>query len=232
MYDTGAVHEKLAPLEESTRAGHYGAILAIVKSEKMKKSLLDHYQEIFDTLRELKKARTAVGERTEKQAANWLTWEEVMAATHDPKLTPIQKLVGALYTLLPPRRNADYLHLQLDSDTGNWYDTKEGALYFTKYKTSATYGKQKIEAPPELKRIIMDYVGSAGLKKNDYFLGNERSATKLTRIVNSIFKKKIGPTMLRHIYLTSKYGEEKEEMRRDAMMMAHSTGMQSDYIIN
>lgn len=231
MYDTKNVHERLAPLEESTRAGYYGAILAIVKSQKMKKSLLDHYQEIFDMMRQLRKARATLGERTARQEENWMTWDEVVAATRCKKLKPLQRLVGALYTLIPPRRNADYLHLQLDSDDGNSYDSNAGVFYFTKYKTADTYGKQEIPAPPELRAIIQDFVRSVGMKKGDYFLGSDRSATKLTRLVNSIFKKKIGPTMLRHIYLTSKYGDKKEEMRRDAMMMAHSTDQQSEYIV-
>ena len=36
--------------------------------------------------------------------------------------------------------------------------------------------------------------------------------------------------MLRHIYLTSKYGEVKQDMQEDAKLMAHSVSVQRDYI--
>ena len=36
--------------------------------------------------------------------------------------------------------------------------------------------------------------------------------------------------MLRHIYLTGKYGDELKERQKDANMMGHTTDMASDYI--
>ena len=36
--------------------------------------------------------------------------------------------------------------------------------------------------------------------------------------------------MLRHIYLTGKYGDVLEDQKKDALDMAHSEAMQKDYI--
>jgi hypothetical protein len=52
----------------------------------------------------------------------------------------------------------------------------------------------------------------------------------ITRILNKTFGKKVGSSMLRHIYLSSKYGKVVDEMKEDANAMSHSVDMQKDYI--
>jgi hypothetical protein len=37
--------------------------------------------------------------------------------------------------------------------------------------------------------------------------------------------------MLRHIFLSDKYGDVKEEMKEDAEFMSHGSGMQKAYIL-
>jgi hypothetical protein len=67
--------------------------------------------------------------------------------------------------------------------------------------------------------LLVDY--------NDKPLTNINS---ITYIINKIFKKKIGSSMLRHIYLSGKYGDELKERQKDANMMSHSVEMATDYI--
>jgi hypothetical protein len=52
----------------------------------------------------------------------------------------------------------------------------------------------------------------------------------ITRILNRIFGKSIGSSMLRHSYISSKYAAVNEEMKEDAKNMSHSLGMQKEYI--
>jgi hypothetical protein len=52
----------------------------------------------------------------------------------------------------------------------------------------------------------------------------------ITRILNSILGKGIASSKLRHIYLTSKYGDTLKEQEKDAKAMGHSTSQQKDYI--
>jgi hypothetical protein len=52
----------------------------------------------------------------------------------------------------------------------------------------------------------------------------------ITRVLNRIFGKNVGSSMLRHIYLSSKYGDVKNEQAKDSKAMSHSIGMQKDYI--
>jgi hypothetical protein len=48
----------------------------------------------------------------------------------------------------------------------------------------------------------------------------------ITRILNKIFGKKVGSSMLRHIFITDKYGGAKTEMEKDAEAMGHSVAEQ------
>ena len=50
----------------------------------------------------------------------------------------------------------------------------------------------------------------------------------ITRILNKIFGKNVGATMLRHIYLSAKY--DVKEMNDDSDKMGHTSGMQHEYM--
>ena len=52
----------------------------------------------------------------------------------------------------------------------------------------------------------------------------------ITRILNKTFGKAIGSSMLRHIFLTGKFGPVLEEQKKIAGNMAHSVEQQKDYI--
>jgi len=45
-----------------------------------------------------------------------------------------------------------------------------------------------------------------------------------------VFDKKIGSSLLRHIYLTDKYGDKLKEQKKSAENMAHSLKTQKEYI--
>jgi integrase len=50
----------------------------------------------------------------------------------------------------------------------------------------------------------------------------------ITRILNKIFGKKLGSSMLRHIFLSDKY--DIKEMEEDAEAMGHSVAEQRKYL--
>jgi integrase len=53
----------------------------------------------------------------------------------------------------------------------------------------------------------------------------------ITRILNKIFGKNVGVSMLRHSYLTDKYKEVNAEKAKDAEAMSHSINQQTDYVL-
>lgn len=143
-------------------------------------------------------------------------------------------------------------------DKYNWLDMKKNQFIFNNYKTEKTYGQQIIDVPAELMDILKKYNkyrkdDDANLKSDSSdFLPQKRDSKRvsssdgyllvkfngdrlvsdnsLTRRLNKIFGKNISSSMLRHIYLSDKYKDVKEQMKDDAIKMSHSVSQQKDYI--
>ena len=68
----------------------------------------------------------------------------------------------------------------------------------------------------------------------DYLLfsSNQQKLTspQITRMLNKIFGKNTSTDLLRHIFLTEKYGKVQDEMEADSQAMSHSSAMQALYI--
>ena len=52
-----------------------------------------------------------------------------------------------------------------------------------------------------------------------------KASQQITRILNKIFGKNIGSSMLRNMYLTNKYGDMVEELKDDTKSMSTSVGV-------
>lgn len=85
--------------------------------------------------------------------------------------------------------------------------------------------------PEELKEILMVYLKyhpqAKEIKKKTIdekipLLPTIKSSPEMTRILNKIFGKKIGVSLLRAISLTCKYGEMMENMKEDCSKMGTS----------
>lgn len=157
--------------------------------------------------------------------------------------------VLALYTCLPPRRN-EYQNLNLvktgtstlPTDT-NYLDYDARKFVFNKFKTSKKDGKVELGIPENLFTVINLYLKHHPLLKGKklvkttnipflvYYNGEPlNKVNSITRILNKVFGKSVGSSMLRHIYLSSKYGAVQEEQKKDSEAMSHSLGQQKDYI--
>lgn len=156
-------------------------------------------------------------------------------------------VVLGLYTLLPPRRNKDYTEMYITnvkdaskSDASkNYLDLKKEQFIFNVYKTAKKDGQLIIAVPTELLQLLKIYIKHHPLKaqmKDSLvpflvsFNGHKLPENGITRILNKIFKKRVGSSMLRHIYLSSKYGNVLEQQKNDAEMMSHGMLTQKDYI--
>jgi len=163
----------------------------------------------------------------------------------------LKLLVTSLYVLQPPRRNGDYLEMKIVPTYSeelpqnvNYLDTKKGEFIFNKYKTSKKYGEFRKAIEPELRAIVSLYLkhhpnlweGRKQKKEPVPFLVYRdgeplHQLNSITRLINSVLGKGVGSSALRHIYITEKYGKVEEEKAKDAEAMAHSVGMQKDYIL-
>lgn len=180
-----------------------------------------------------------------QKAFDKLKNEKELTETQFDMLT--RYVVLSLYTLIPPRRNKDYQNMYLIKgtkavdDKHNYLDMTNKEFIFNDFKTKKSEGQQTFDIPENLMAILEVYAKfhpliDKGEKKYDVpFLVNYEgvpigTTNEMTRLLNKIFQKKVGSTMLRHVYLSNKYGNIKEEMAKDAKAMAHNVSMQSDYI--
>jgi hypothetical protein len=159
-------------------------------------------------------------------------------------------VVVALYSYIQPRRNQDYLEMVVvkkwkeDMPTDkNYLDVAGQQFIFNKYKTAKKYGTQKLAIPDTtespLFSVLLTYLKHHPLYKANKgktpvpFLvsgdGKPLAAVNaITRILNKVFGKKVGSSMLRHIFLSDKY--DISEMKEDARAMGHSVDEQRNYM--
>ena len=152
-------------------------------------------------------------------------------------------MILSLYTLIQPRRNKDYSLMRISSnmdDTNFNYlviDKKNNMKFIlNNYKTEKKYHSVEIDIPDELKQVILLYLKYHPLKLelknkefNIPFLVEDskelKTSTEITKILNKIFDKKISSSMLRNIFLTSKYGDLVNELKEDTKIMGTSSGV-------
>jgi hypothetical protein len=160
-------------------------------------------------------------------------------------------VILSLYTYVQPRRNQDYMDMcvvkkwtESMPNHRNYLDFAGSStpkrFIFNKFKTAKKYGQQQVEIPSDLANAITLYLRHHPTGKNkkatDYtFLVHTdgsplQAVNSITRVLNRIFGKRVGSSLLRHIYLSSKYDKVLEEQKADSEAMGHSLNQQRDYI--
>lgn len=253
--------DKIKEYKPNTRRTYLISIVSLLKQEPKLHTLYDKY---YKLLMEYNKQLKTNNEKSEKQTENWITQNEVLEKqkqlmevipTLKKKITNAQYyqlldlVILSLYTLQPPRRNLDYLKMNVInkfneelSKDNNYLEYSTQSFIFRNFKTKKTYQDQIVKISDELFNIIKIYLSYHPLKKemkknyNVPFLvsidGDEfKNSNEITRVLNKIFNKKIGSSMLRNIYLTSKYSNNLKDLNLDAQEMGTSANtIQNQYI--
>lgn len=132
-----------------------------------------------------------------------------------------------------------YNKLTLEEKTENNFVVVEKdkmSFVLNEYKTSKKYHEKIIPIDKELEKVFRMYFRitniSDRMKSGDETVlfksstGNPLSRNAISQLLLKTFKqrlnKSISTTMLRKIYLSSKYQDVKEEMEKDAHIMGHS----------
>lgn len=256
------IWNKLENSKPNTQRNYYIAICSVLselKNENKKyEKLYDIYYKTLTNFNNILKDQTKM---TQNETENWISKEEIDSLFNEKKevLTLIKGkrkitdemyselldlVILGLYTLMPPRRNIDYILMKYgpipeESDpTFNYVDIKNGEFILNNYKTAGTYKTQKIKINPELLSIIKIYSKFIPDKVNNFFLQKFNGipfteSNQLTKRLNEIFGKRVSSSMLRKIYLTDKYSDTIESMKQDAADMGTSTSvMTTNYIKN
>ena len=243
----------------NTRKSYMTAVVSILSNTNAKgyaqattyyKALLNNEKINFDKIDQ--------NEMTETQKNNWMSWNDVISKYNElgelvNKITADDDMIGTMagddltdhlvmsfYVLTPPRRNADYYLMKLDTDGKmedkdfNYFRPKTKEFIFNNYKTKKTYSTQVVAVNYKLMNVLSNFINLMNVKDDEFLVLPENtrrnSANAITKILNRVLDKKIGASMLRHIYLTDKYGDIKDEMAKDAELMTHAVAQQKDDI--
>ena len=141
-------------------------------------------------------------------------------------------LVGGLF--VPPRRSLDYTNFKIkhiDPEL-NYFEKK--TMVFNFYKTAKFYGKQIIECPPPLLKILKKWIS---INPTEWLLfdskGNKLTPVKLNQRLNKIFGEGKSINALRHCYLTDKYEDTikiNQDLNTDMQKMGSSPAQSQLYI--
>jgi hypothetical protein len=234
----------------TTQRSYIIAICTVLKNSKYQ-DLYNKYFEILSNFNNQLKVRT---DKSEKQEKNWLSNDNIDKISNELKSKVVKKvrnkeeyntllnyMVLSLYTLHPPRRNIDYSLMKISNnmsdDMFNYLDMDKEQFIFNNYKTQGKYNSVIVPIENELMKVISLYLNNhpekSKLKNKNYnvhFLKsfyNEdiKASQEITRILNKIFGKNIGSSMLRNMYLTNKYGDMVEELKDDTKSMSTSVGV-------
>lgn len=238
----------------NTQRNYIIAIASILKcslnTTKTKKAenLYKEYSAILDEYNKNLKDQTAM---TDTENTNWIKkdeleniYNELKDKYKDNKQAYQNYLLLSLYYLQAPRRSRDFQYMKISTKYNdtlpiefNYLDIKKKKFIFNNYKTKTKYNRQEVDINEELTQIITAYIKAFKLKDGDHLLidlkTNEpyKNTNSITLLLNRIFKKNISVNMLRKMYLTDKYADNAEELKKDATNMGTSTGViQTNYI--
>ena len=243
--DTTAILEHLKDLPPNKRKTILSAVYIITDNDKYRSQMIQDckaYSKQIDTQ-----------EKTPSQEESWMKMDEIKKvfdtlakhaallykkeslSTND--LQDIQNyiivaLVAGLF--IPPRRSLDYTNFKIKNidPTLNYLDKK--TLTFCSYKTAKYYGKQTLECPPMLLKMIKKWIS---VNPTEWLLfdtkGQKLTPIKLTHRLNKIFGNGKSINQLRHSYLTEKYVDTikvNEALAADMQKMGSSPAQSTLYI--
>lgn len=255
LLEMDKIRNKVKDLKPNTQRTYYIAIASILKcyitnnkNNKKFQNLYNDYSKILDNYNNELRDQT---DKTDNENNNWMTkdsiteiYNEMKKNYKDNEQSQQNFLVLSLYYLNAPRRNKDYSILKVVNNYNdkldnqyNYIDLNKKEFIFNNYKTSKKYNQQRVEIPLELMNIILEYIKDFKIKNNDFLIKDLKKdepiniSNGMTVLLNKIFKKKVGSSMLRKIYLTSKYGEQAKELKEDVKNMGTSViTAQNNYI--
>jgi integrase len=157
-------------------------------------------------------------------------------------------IIYNIYTRIPLRNDISGMEVinkraynklsESDKKEKNFLVINKNKMFFVinKFKTQSKYQELNIDIPKDLEKLLRLYIrinGMGVLFKSS--TGKPLSRNALSQLLIKTSKKYMGKsistTMLRKIYLSSKYAKVKEEMEKDAKVMGHSVGMQQSVYV-
>jgi len=233
-------------LEPNKRKTVLSALVVITDNKKYRDQMLEDIKDY--------RIETAKQVKTKSQEDNWVEdkelddifFENMMEYKYLLKkkihtASELQKMQNFIILCLlsgkfiPPRRLKDFVDFKInDIDTEDDNFLLGRKFIFNSYKTAKTYGRQEVEVPSKLYTILKQWIK---INPTDFLLfdskGEQLTNVKLNQRLNKIFKKEVSVNILRHMYLSGKYGdliETKKKLNQDFKDMGSSMGQEQVYI--
>ena len=244
-------------LKPTTQRSYIIAICSILKVDNKDESLYNKYFQLLQDMNSSLKVNTT---KSESQKEAWVQPEKIEEIYKNIKNKIPKKINNkkdydnllnyvllSLYYLQAPRRNNDYALMKIASDKSdkkfNYLDMKNKQFIFNNYKTQKTYSEMKVDISDELYKVLKLYLANhpnkSKLKNKNHDVNllvdssgePYNKSNQITKLLNKIFDGKVGVSMLRNIYLTSKYGKVMKELDKDVKNMSTSQGVAMDNYI-
>ncbi len=196
------------------------------------KKVIKKYKKDLQDRGTFKKNKEDINPREKALLQKWMVGSLYVLDDKHPPLrndfTPMKIISYKQYTDLTDEEKGENNYLVIQSRNKKFFSLGE-------YKTSQTYGVKRIDLTSKLNSVINIY---QKYNDGDYLIYNAKnqpmSPNGLTKYLNKIFepsgKNNISSTMLRHIYISEKFGgptlKEKKEV---AEKMGHSVSTQEIY---
>jgi integrase len=191
-------------------------------------------------------------EKSDSQSENWVSKIEILNLYNQHKqdalscykksklnmsdLQTIQNyiilsLLGGMF--IAPRRSLDYTEFKIkniNKEDDNYLEKHE--LIFNRYKTAKFYNEQRVAISKELLSILKKWIKTNNV--SEYLLfdsnGQKLTSVKLNQRLNKIFQKNCSINILRHVYLTDRFGDEIERSKK-MLAVAEDMGTSSAQVI-
>jgi hypothetical protein len=221
---------KRMPPNRNTSRSYIIACVNATKGRKGFKKALEFYTNQMNLINAELKDST---KKSDRYLNEEVSWDYIIQKRDALPKASVEYVLMCLFTMMPPRRNLDYIaKIGKPQENSNWYDGVN--FYFGNYKTKGAYHTQVVPVPTELKHVIEYYLDHRPFKCNDLLVKRNGLSFKTKDIqmaLNKVIEKKVGCTMLRSIYLSSKYKDVLEDMKEDATAMGTSTSIiQQTYV--
>lgn len=239
--DSKKILDFLKDVPANKRKTILSALVVISNNNDYRKEMLGDIKDYSDDMK--------THDKSDSQKENWISKDELHQIYNSLKnesnllykkekktMTDLQNiqdfiiicLLGGIF--IAPRRSLDYccfkINKPIDVDKDNYMLKNE--FVFNTYKTAKFYNQQRVDIPKELASILKKWIK---VNPTQFLLfdtnENEMSNVKLNQRLNKILGRKASVNILRHCYLTDKYGDElarKSQMDKTAEEMGTSSG--------
>jgi hypothetical protein len=228
----------------NTQKTYFTAVLTLMNHSNLKNTDRKLYNEWYTYFIDVKRAyirQLSQHEPTERQKDAHVNWEEAIKAKDKYPIGSDYNLVLAMYTMIPPRRQWDYMRVRVYTDTKDkpkmdhnhiHLNAEKGAyIFLNEYKTVKTMKNYFKSLPEELVKVIK---ASLDLKPRQYlFVKRDNqpydTVQSFTFWTNYIFKKafnnpKISVNTLRHSYENYIQQSKPDMTARERMQTARDMG--------